>query len=446
VGTLLVSNLGRLVTGNRTVNHILGDADALAPPYDRHLRVQSHRTVWFARPGDVLVVPTPIDQAFFDYATSLRGFRGDDVTVLVPKDGDIVEQVRQAVKERQVDRFWPYYFDRTAAAFAVELGLRVPDFIGQGGAELLNSRVLFRALAAGLGVPIADGRIPVAPAEAEAHVWRLVSSGRSVIVKQDFHAGGLGNEIASPYPELRLAGPGRVEVCTTRDDVKRFVARQWSHGGIIVEHYVSDSRSIYVGYVIGDDGIRAYGQGEMRMPPVVNGLVTPSPNGSSAPFAAFLEHSARLAESVRVMGYRGLLSVDGVLTPDGDVFLTEFNARSDGATHNHCIMTTMVDAENRPDRIMLDHRRCDLPALGPLLAALDAEGVAFDPAERSGTVITAHDGGSGGETGEFCVVAPDLRTAEAMEDTVTATIARLGGTVHCGSKSTRCRAGDSTLY
>jgi hypothetical protein len=92
-------------------------------------------------------------------------------------------------------------------------------------------------------------------------------------------------------------------------------------------------------------------------------------------------------------------------------------------------MRALVDVDGRPDRVMVDHRRCELPPLGSLLSALDHEGVAFDPADRSGVVITAHDGGAGQGAGEFCLVAKDLDRAEQMENAVITTICRLGGTV-----------------
>ena len=261
----------------------------------------------------------------------------------------------------------------------------------------------------------------------------LLSTGRCAIVKQDFHVGGLGNEIVSPHEGIRPIGAQRVDVCRSREEVAQFFARRRVSGSaddrVVVEHYTPDSRSIYAGFHIGDDDVRMYGHGEMRMTPVINGLITPSAQSSLPPFTAFLANAARMAESVRMMGYRGQLSVDGVLTPDGDMFLTEFNARSGGATHNHCIMQSLVDVDGRADRIMLDRRRCELPPLGSLLATLEDEGIAFDSVKRTGVVITAHDGGAGQGTGDFCVAAEDLNSAELLESAVVTTICKLGGTV-----------------
>ncbi|MGW5662759.1 preATP grasp domain-containing protein [Streptomyces sp. NPDC003758] len=424
MGTLVISNLGRLITGHPDDVGVLGPPAAFQPPYLRYLQAQAHRTVWFARPGDVLLVPTPVDGAFLRHATALRGFTPDDLDVLVHEPGaGFAARLREAVRRRGVDRAWPYYHDRTAAALIRGLGLPVAGFAAQGGAELLNSKVMFRALAAGAGVPVAEGRVPVSRADAEGFVRTLLADGRSAVVKQDFHVGGLGNEIASPAPGLLPIGANRVETCTDEEAVARFVARQWGPDDapgrppIVVEHYVPDCRSVYAGYRIGERGVSLYGHGEMRMTPVINGLITPSPSAGTAEFAPFLRHAERLAGVVRALGYRGQLSVDGVLTPDGDTFLTEINARSGGATHDHCILRTLV---GRDDRVLVDRRRCDFPPLGPLLAELHAQGLAFDPVSRTGVVVTVHDGGTGSETGEFAVIAEDLAAAEQAEKAVEA--------------------------
>ncbi|MFD9957902.1 peptide ligase PGM1-related protein [Amycolatopsis sp. NPDC058986] len=438
MGTLLINNLGRLITGTRGASALLGHANMLDPPYDRYLRAQSHRTVWLARPGDVVIVPTPIDRQFLEYATGLRGFGPADLTVLGPgtaHTAGFAETVTRAIADRRAEKAWPYYFDRTAAALVRSLDLPVPGFTGQGGAELLNSKVMFRALAAGIGVPIAEGVVPASAAEAEEYVWAALSLGHCVIVKQDFHVGGLGNEIASPGERIRPIGARQVHHCTDRESVARFVARHWKAGHaehehrVVVERYTPDSRSIYVGFHLTDDGAEAYGHGEMRMTPIINGLITPSPAASSPAFAEFLGHAERLADAVRVMGYRGQLSVDGVLTPGEDVFLTEFNARSGGATHNHCIMSQLAEPHGETDRIMLDRRRCTLPPLEKLLTTLDGEGLGFDTTRRSGVVVTVHDGGTGRETGEFCAIAENLETAELLENDAVAAIRGLGGAV-----------------
>ncbi|MEU3624351.1 hypothetical protein BS329_04910 [Amycolatopsis coloradensis] len=443
MSTLLINNLGRLITGTRGASALLGHANMLDPPYDRYLRAQSHRTVWLADPGDVVVVPTPIDPQFLEYATGIRGFGPQDLTVLDPaavRATGFTETILRAITDRRAERAWPYYFDRTAAALVRSLDLPVPGFTGQGGAELLNSKVLFRALAAGIGVPIAEGVVPASATEAEEYLWAALSLGRCVIVKQDFHVGGLGNEIASPGVRIRPIGARQVHHCTDREGVARFVARHWRaehEHRVVVEHYTPDSRSIYVGYHLTDDGVEAYGHGEMRMTPIINGLITPSPAVSSPAFAEFLGHAGRLAGAVREMGYRGQLSVDGVLTPDNGVFLTEFNARSGGATHNHCIMSRLAQPRGEADRIMLDRRRCTLPPLKSLLTALERAGLGFDAASRSGVIVTVHDGDTCRETGEFCTIAENLEAADQLENRAVAAIRGLGGAVAEAETETR---------
>jgi hypothetical protein len=433
MGTLLVSNLGSLITGNRDPINILGSPEAFVDPYHRYLRVQAHRTIWFANPGDVLILPTSVDSKFIEYTAELRGFDAAELTILPPETlNQSVAVIRRVVEEHGVNRIWPYYFDRTIAAFARALGLPVPGFVYQSGAELLNSKIFFRALAAGTNAPIADGWVPTTRADAEEYIWDKLSEGRCVILKEDFHVGGLGNIILSPGQRVTPIGAVRAEICADQKSVKDTLDHHWATVAdhempkIVIEQYEPDARSIYAGFSLTDDGVSIYGHGEMRMMPVINGLITPILlNNQMRKQSAFLHQAERLSAAVQRMGYRGQLSVDGILTTEGEVFLTEFNARSGGATHNHCIMNTLVARSPESDRIMLDRRRCDFPPLGLFLSALRSEGLLFNQANRTGVVVTVHDGGLESETGEFCVIAENLAQAEQMEEAVNTLIRKM---------------------
>src|ERR1039457_7116897 len=65
-------------------------------------------------------------------------------------------------------------------------------FVDQGGNELLNSKVTFRAVAAGTGLPIPEGIVTETPAEAVDFLWELLGSNRAAIAKQDTGSGGRG--------------------------------------------------------------------------------------------------------------------------------------------------------------------------------------------------------------------------------------------------------------
>jgi Pre ATP-grasp domain/PGM1 C-terminal domain len=442
---LLISNLGRLITGTDQGRYPLGGPAAFREPYRRYLRVQAHRSLWFAEPGDVVLVPEPVDEQFRRYVADVRGFSPDAMEIVVPDsapacfDAWLLRHLRQAIDRNGVDGVWPYYFDRSVCELIDRLGVPVDPamyaYAAQGGVERLNSKAEFRILATRAEVPLAPGRIVTDPETLAAEVWRTVAGGSNAIVKEDCHVGGLGNEIVSAAHGVRPIGARGVSVCRDEREVRAFTDRLWNAGEgkrprrFVVERYAPDSRSIYAGLSIGDTTASVYGIGEMRMTPIINGLVAYGPAARLPGFDDFVSSAVRLGQSVQALGYRGQLSVDGVVTPSGPMFLTEFNARSGGATHNHCLLRRMVDPAGMGDRLLLDRRRCDLPPLAMVVAALHSAGLLYDAASRTGVLVTVHDGGAGQQTGELCVAATDLSTAEEIEAAAEVVITAAGGTV-----------------
>ncbi|WP_216213672.1 preATP grasp domain-containing protein [Amycolatopsis aidingensis] len=70
---------------------------------------------WLVRPGDILVVPTPIDRRFLEYATGLCGFEPADITMLgseTVRGTDFTEAVLGATADERAGQAWPYHYDR----------------------------------------------------------------------------------------------------------------------------------------------------------------------------------------------------------------------------------------------------------------------------------------------------------------------------------------------
>lgn len=106
--------------------------------------------------------------------------------------------------------FCPYIHDRGAEVFARELGLLTGSrFVAEGGAELLNSKVVFRALAAGAGFAVPEG-IPCRTTEGLLHtLHRLLAEHPAVILKRDRAVGGHGNTVITTDPHLEGTGAQR---------------------------------------------------------------------------------------------------------------------------------------------------------------------------------------------------------------------------------------------
>lgn len=129
------------------------------------MRAWTQRIFWFAREGDLVVVPAHPDEQFLRYATSLTGVDPSTLRIHVPPPGryerrlldpesltdeDFLRNIASDLGEvSEIFALWP---SAQVAQFAAALGLseRLPgaDFVAQGGGELVNNKSYFRALAA----------------------------------------------------------------------------------------------------------------------------------------------------------------------------------------------------------------------------------------------------------------------------------------------------------
>ena len=285
---------------------------------------------------------------------------------------------------------------------------------------MLNSKGVFRAIAAGVGAPIAAGAVVSNSRDVAERAWALLDAGRCVIVKQDFHVGGFGNEILSPVKGIQALGASRVVTLTDRPAVEEHVARQWSRysnderHNVIVEDYAPDSVPLYAEAEITDSKTTVLNHGEMRMAPVFDGFVIPGKLTTPAQRATFLEAVTLLCEPVRAIGYRGLINIDGIVTPDGATLLTEFNGRLGGSTHLHEIGTRLVGHEYAARRILATRNHWPVPSFEEAMSLLHANGIAFDSTTRTGVVITC-DHSHLERAVEYCVIAADVEQADEIE-------------------------------
>ncbi|MDF3302112.1 peptide ligase PGM1-related protein [Streptomyces tropicalis] len=435
----------KLIVSNQRTDEMIGDLGTLPPEYRRYVAGQAQRMIWLAGPGDVFVLPVELDEEFLSYVARLKGVDRSSWTVVVPpvgrlgedvlsrdrlEDPGFVARLRAAVREHGVRTILPFHFDRVSVRLARTLGLdaHTPGFpfAAQSGTALLNSKATFRALAVGHGIPVPHGTVTDDRAEAEEFLWDALGAGRPVIAKQDFHVGGIGNEIVSPVPGVRPIGATGTEVVTDRAALAAHLDRRWAswtgphRGRVVLEHYTPESPAIYSELRVEDDGVRLVGHGEMRMKPVINGLVVPAPSQRLAAFATFLDDSRRLSGTLRRIGYRGSLSVDAIVTPDERILVNEINGRVVGSAHIHRIGEELVGGNYPEERVLVEKRRVAFPDFRTTLDELVDAGLAYDAARRTGVVVTVHDNGRTGGFGGSCLIAPDDTAVRELEEEVDA--------------------------
>lgn len=432
----------RLWLGNACTEHMVDRMDLLTQDDFDGILFAMKRLVWLMRDGDVLVLPRPVPAAFLDHVAQYTGIPRDRVHVIAAH-ADLLTQDLLHSREilgrlkKLVTPDWefrPYIHDRGAEVFARELGLvTASPFVAEGGAELLNSKVVFRALAAGAGFAVPDG-IPCRTSEDLSHTLeRLLAAHRSVILKRDRAVGGHGNIVITTDPDLE--GTGALHTIVLRDPADHeqvlkaagLTATHAPQGEIVLEVFHPDCTSVYVEVDCPADGEPVVlNGGQLRTdqnPPVLAGLALPPRSVPGRAWEAFTGEALRMARLMQNLGYRGLASIDAVIDQEGHVWFNEVNARLGGSTHLHHIARTLVGPDWTDSHVLISRFNVRAPALDRLLHAMREHGLAWEPRQQRGIVIASDDTAVTGNL-EYVVLAHTDEEADALEGRLTALLNR----------------------
>ncbi|ARQ67442.1 peptide ligase PGM1-related protein [Streptomyces marincola] len=446
-----------LLIGNSRTEDMVGDLSRLSARAREAAAHTAHRLLWWAREGDILVLPTPPDDAFADYVAGLTGTPRTSVTVRVPAPGALGEHLLTPDRLADTDleralaedlgtpppggtpglRVLPVYADQAVAGLAHRLGaaraLPGHAFHAQGGSALVNSKAAFRAVAAGAGVPTAPGTVVTDPGEAARAIGGLLGAGHCAMLKREFSGGGLGNEVLAPVPGVEPAGAPRAVVLPDDTAVRAYVAERWpwlTEGGrhrLVVERYYTGAVPVYAEFDLTDTAVDLTGTGEMLMDPVVVGEIVPA--SATLPADAVAELVAvgrRLCEAYRALGYRGTISADAYRTPEGEIRFCEANGRITGSTHLHTVMAArLVGPALRPRRVLLGGE-CPAPSFRAAVSALAAADLDFDPVAGAGVVLV-NGSAPGAGTVTYCAVADDAAGVRELRHTLEAALAKAQG-------------------
>lgn len=428
----------RLLIASDCAEQLVGINSAIR----RALGWWAQRILWHVRDDDILVLPAEPDPGHLSYIAELTGTRYDSLRVVVPPPGrfgaenltadrlanaELHRSLKEALAGRPVDAVLPLCADTAVAALARSLGVedRLPGaaFASQGGGALVNSKAVFRAVAAGAGVPIPAGAVTSDPQDAEELLAEmLLGQGVSVIAKKEFDQACNGNEVLSRVPGVEPLGARRGLVLPDRAAVKAYVTDSWSwltndgHHQVVLERYFPGSVAVFAEFEIGDRGIDFSGQGEMIAVPIPDGQVIPPVGLDPTALAQIVDGGRRLSQAVHAMGYRGNLSADAIVTADGTTLFTEYNGRITGSTHIYATVgARVVGPVAMRHRVLRERRGWSTTSFQAAVDKLEASGLGFDRETRTGVVLT----GSFVPTRKvvsYTVVAEDLAGAARLEE------------------------------
>ncbi|GII92841.1 preATP grasp domain-containing protein [Sinosporangium siamense] len=427
----------RLLIGNST------NADLVDESEKRGAAWWALRLLWFAEDDDVIVMSEPPAGVYLDYVTSMTGTDPSSLRIVVPPPGVdgmqwlsadrlqspvLADMLGEAFAGRKVDEVLALWPDASVVALARSLGCEeaVPGagFASQGGGALVNSKAIFRAVAMGTGLPLPAGAVCGNPRAAEDAVMELLERRRPAIVKHEFLSGGMGNEILSRDEGVRPFGARRVTVVPDRVACAGFFAENWDRltgegrYRLVVEEYYPESTAVFAEFLITDDGPEFGGNGQMFYIPIANAQAIPAPPPLSESMPQVVDHSRRLCETLHAMGYRGRLSADAIVTPDGEIYFTEYNGRVTGSTHLYAVLgKRIVGADYAEDRLLFERVGWRVPSFEEAAAAVRDAGLTYDPATRTGVIFcSAFDRPS--STLWYCLVERDIESARKTEVTL----------------------------
>jgi hypothetical protein len=390
----------------------------------RDVRAWTQRILWFAREGDALVLMCEPDRDFLAYVTALTGVDPSTLRFhVIPgsrnpgRDGErmfdhkalldpgFVAELRGHVTEAdEVTALWP---SPALPAFAEQIGLRgrLPGaaFMSQFGGEVANNKANFRAIAAGCGVPIATGSVCRTVAEAEVACAALLRDVPAVMIKKAHCAAGAGNFVVARAQGVCAGHAGGIGVRVLRPGagaLECFLQEKWGWASgrdrfaVIVEEFVEGARSVYAEFDCDEEGQQLEALGELIFEE--GALVReeiPLRLDDTSTEGRLIRLGSRLASVYHLLGYRGTLSTDAVLTDTGEVTFTEVNCNVTGSTHLHRVVAReIVDVSREPARTVAQFTTPDhwsMPDLEGFLNVAGDRGLLYDSRARAGWLAVA---------------------------------------------------------
>lgn len=386
------------------------------------IRAWALRVLWFVEAGDVIITMDLPDRDFVEYVAEIKGVDPSKLKFFTPSgnryDGKIFDHLSlndpefirvvaaEVAEATDVLVNWP---SPLVAAFLGRVGLadRWPGYsvFAQGAAELFNNKSVFRAIAAGVGVPIARGTVCRSMEAAVQATSALLALNRAVVIKTALGSAGAGNHILTYEPSLNAAGAGCKYISVVRDvagAVLEFWREHWTWASssgaypAIVETFHPDARTIYAEYLCEDDGARLGGIGELEFRDrSAAGDTVPVKNIEPDVRARLVGESQRLADVYWALGYRGPISADAIVSINGAVMFTEVNAQVTGSTHLYRVLLQKIAGDRRQITQRFSPESWVIGSTDHFMQMLRRSGCGYDHKRRRGIIISTPRIGAG---------------------------------------------------
>jgi hypothetical protein len=430
----------RILISNIDNESMMADERALTPDFCRSSSITAGRMAWFAEPGDIVVLPCDLSPQLKVYVARTMGYEPGSVTYLTPDWGNghprpirahellhtgLAQRMARLIGDPTNWTLYPYCYERSTQQFAERLGLDgerdVRPFVKQGGAELLNDKRVFRSVAAGRGVSIAEGAVCATQWQLEECIASMIDMTGAVIIKQDRHSGGFGNLIVSRTPATGALGAPEVLVAQDESQIRDQSRIAWTRlayterAPLIVEAYYPVSACLTAEFKVdaAANAVTFLNCGEVRQAPILSGLIMPSAVPAYQ-LASFIADATELARLCCDLGYDGLVNIDGIVTSSGTVIINEFNGRIGGCSHIHRILESIAGPRYGDQLVTVSHSRRIALSIDQVFGILDSGKLAFDRGAGRGIIVTGEDAAGSGHL-EYLSIAPSRGEAMRLE-------------------------------
>lgn len=388
----------------------------------------SAREVWLAEEGDVIVTPSPVSEAFRRYVGDVLdidihtvrflcpGARADELLTTAVRRAGLERELREAVAERGVRDAIVNGQDRPTLALTSELGVSLDGYRDPPGPEVLravyemNTKSGFQKIGRELGLPVVEGRPCQGVEDLHERVLEMLGGGpRTALVKFDRSNGGYGHLYLS-----RAVEPAALREIL----VSHLGAYLEQPASFMVEPLLSIVHQPSAEMRVTGDGPEALYLCDQRCQGgIFSGLLTP-PRGLPEDVAfEMVDAAKRFGAHLHALGYRGSYDVDGCVTREGEVVLTEANVRRTGGTYLDALARRLVGGDYVDTHVLLADSRPSCGSRGDFSAAclaVNSAGLAFERRAGHGVILTADTVEADGHW-RYMILARDDKHAVSLE-------------------------------
>ncbi|WP_154606766.1 peptide ligase PGM1-related protein [Rhodococcus sp. AQ5-07] len=423
----------------------------------------SCRFVWHVEEGDVLVVPEFKDAGHIANFCRLTGISASSFRVLEAdyalSDKELASSEFQANLKQEMrglstsDEWSMYACVVTPGIVQLADALAVPRPLGsgfalEGGVDLINLKSTFRRFAAGSSIPRAEGVVVRTEFELTRAVKEILPLTGMAILKQDRSGGGHGN-IGLTWKSSNEQLPGtRVTERVSAPEIADLCSSLWAaygspsaEGCLVLESFERSDTRFFFEFNIDDTSVNLVDSGMIRYAAVDDENSSADCSDGASPRWVGLdlwstsdaglaseaqEWCERYLNVIRILGYRGFVNMDGLVTLDGRLIFHEINARWGGSLVYHETARRLTSDSYR-DRLYVRSELGTVPVAFPLLLdLLERESLAFSSATGSGIVALAGWSDLGGGT-ETLILADSEKEVVSLTEKLRAGIDLLNG-------------------